>query len=392
MTESTAFTVKMRMLLLMLAFHQGLAFQPITTTITLSTTKATCADAFIKESNKFGSNNKPRSNTKLVLNGEKYGRGAEIYPVTNEIDFKLTDSFANGVLPPSVQTIMDDDLNPDDVKVLTEETTNENEEKSSTSSTSSTSKVTNAINSILKSAAASQTQTSPLIDQTPLNKRPPFIALTLMVLGLITPNHILSVTFISAYLLGLGFVASSPKSLDNMNPMVRSIPPQGHVPALLSNPLGSLISNNPNYTTWLRLGVVFGYVAPLLYIIQTILDGRQHLSEMIATNLFLLSCQITTEDVSRKVLTPLPIRILIPLIYNSLRLGPLYDWVLCWSDMSQIGRVLAVGNFVYWGVNLFMFLIPVAAMKYMRAYFYAVEAEEVTVRDGDEDNIGLLGR
>jgi len=99
-----------------------------------------------------------------------------------------------------------------------------------------------------------------------------------------------------------------------------------------------------------------------------------------------------TEEMSRKVLTPLPIRVLIPLIYNSLRMGPLYQWVLCWSSMSAFGKLLSLTNFVYWGVNLFLFLIPVASMRYLRSYFFCVEAEEVVVRDGDEDNIGLLGR
>ena len=347
------------------------------------------------------------------LKGEKYGRGAEIYPVTNEIDFKLTDSFANGVLPPSVQVVIDEDNETKKKNIqklngmmkMTNETngqaqsntkdntTVEEESLTANGSSTSTSKVTNAINSILRSAAESQTEKSPLVDSTPFNKRPPFIALTLMTLGLITPNHILSVLFLSGYLIGLGFVAASPKSMDNMNPIVWSVPPQGHVPNLLSNPLGSSISNNPAYINWLRFGVVFGYLGPILYVIQTILDGQQHLSETIAANIFLLSCQITTEDLSRsKVVTPLPIRVLIPLMFNTLRMGTLYDWILCWGDMSQNGKGLAVVNFVYWGMNLFLFLIPVATMKYMRAYFYAVEAEEVAVRDGDEDSVGLLGR
>jgi hypothetical protein len=59
--------------------------------------------------------------------------------------------------------------------------------------------------------------------------------------------------------------------------------------------------------------------------------------------------------------------------------------------MPDVGKVLAVVNFVYWGMNLFFFLIPVATMKYMRSYFYGVEAEEVIVRSGDEENIGFLG-
>ncbi len=332
-----------------------------------------------------------------LLFGEKYGRGAEIYPVTNEIDFKLTDSFANGILPPSVQEVIDkkEDESTTDLEELNQpsiENNNNNDDNTDNDEMKNNNSMTSAINSILRSAAKSQTEKSPLIDSTPLNKRPPFIAFLLLALGLISPKQILIVTFLSAYFIGLGFQASSPKSIDNMNPILWTIPPQGHIPKQLSNPLGNSISNDPNYISWLRIGVVLGYVAPIVYVVTTILNGQQILSETIATNIFLLCCQITTEDVSKKVLTPLPIRVLIPLIYNTVRLGSLYDWVfVCWNDMNQIGKILAVGNFVYWGVNLFLFLIPVATMKYMRAYFYSVEAEEVTVRDGDEDNIGLLG-
>ena len=176
------------------------------------------------------------------------------------------------------------------------------------------------------------------------------------------------------------------------------------VPELMSDllaifccgPLGKVIlgqiGNSQTYFSWLRTGVIFGYVMPFLYLFKTVLAGHKHLSETIASNVFLISCQIMTEEMSRKVLTPLPIRILIPLIYNSLRMGPLYEWVLCWSTMSKYGKILSLVNFLYWGMNLFLFLIPIASMKYMRSYFFCVEAEEVVVRDGDEDNIGLLRR
>jgi len=55
-------------------------------------------------------------------------------------------------------------------------------------------------------------------------------------------------------------------------------------------------------------------------------------------------------------------------------------------------KILSLSNVIYWGSNLFAFLIPIATIKYMRTHFFCVEAEEVVVRDGDEDNIGFLGR
>ena len=335
-----------------------------------------------------------RSTTTSTILREKYTKGAEIYPATNENQFKLTDSFPGGVLPPSVQATIDN------VNLSDEEIKDEEEMEGDIPTTTTVipaeqipkrTRVKKVIQKILRSAAESETETAPLVDNRPLDKRPTLIAAFLMVLGLIKPNHFLTVVFMSGYLIALGLLSSSPKSVENMNPILWSMPPQGHVPSLLSNPLGS-IGNSQNYFSWLRIGVVFGYVTPFIYLFQTILAGHKHLSETIASNIFLMSCQIMTEGMARKVLTPLPIRILIPLIYNSLRMGPLYQWMMCWSTMSNFGKILSVTNFVYWGANLFLFLIPIASLRYMRSYFFCVEAEEVVVRDGDEDNIGLLGR
>ena len=52
-------------------------------------------------------------------------------------------------------------------------------------------------------------------------------------------------------------------------------------------------------------------------------------------------------------------------------------------------RILGVVNLVYWYANLMLFL-PVAAIRYLRAYSYCVEAVEVTVRKGHEQSVGLL--
>lgn len=72
-------------------------------------------------------------------------------------------------------------------------------------------------------------------------------------------------------------------------------------------------------------------------------------------------------------------------------MGPLYYWLMSWPAMSRLGRLLALGNFLYWGANLFGFLIPIATMRYMRCHFFCVEAEEVIMRPGDEEKVGLLG-
>lgn len=58
--------------------------------------------------------------------------------------------------------------------------------------------------------------------------------------------------------------------------------------------------------------------------------------------------------------------------------------------MGKLARVVAAANLGYWALNLFVFLLPIAAMRYLRAHFYGVEAEEVTVRGGFDVSVGLL--
>jgi hypothetical protein len=58
--------------------------------------------------------------------------------------------------------------------------------------------------------------------------------------------------------------------------------------------------------------------------------------------------------------------------------------------MGRLGRLVAAANLGYWALNLFVFLIPLATMRYLRAHFYGVEAEEVKLRSGFDASAGLL--
>jgi len=108
--------------------------------------------------------------------------------------------------------------------------------------------------------------------------------------------------------------------------------------------------------------------------------------------MFLLCFQALTEAVARTALLPLPIRILIPISYNTLRLSSLQSWAFSTapSVIPKSLQVLGIANLLYWYANLFLFLVPVGVMRYLRAHFYCVEAVEVTVRKGGEGSVGLL--
>ena len=58
--------------------------------------------------------------------------------------------------------------------------------------------------------------------------------------------------------------------------------------------------------------------------------------------------------------------------------------------LGPIGRTLGIVNVMYWATNLLAFLIPIASVRYMRAHFFGVEAQEVTTRIGLEETIGLI--
>ena len=60
------------------------------------------------------------------------------------------------------------------------------------------------------------------------------------------------------------------------------------------------------------------------------------------------------------------------------------------THLGYIGRGLAIANAVYWTINLFAFLLPIATIRYMRAHFFAVEAEVVVTRAGLEETVGLI--
>lgn len=87
---------------------------------------------------------------------------------------------------------------------------------------------------------------------------------------------------------------------------------------------------------------------------------------------------------------PLPLRILVPVLYNASRLFYLWSWATTTTTTQLGSRCLGTVNFAYWSLNLFAFLVPIASIRYMRAHFFGVEAQEVTTRIGLEETVGLI--
>lgn len=308
-----------------------------------------------------------------------YGRGSEIWPPPGDEPIRLEQSFPNGVLPDIVLEALAN-VPPTPVEETAEE------EESTTKRRRAYRRVPRAIGRILRRAASAQRSTEAgkpsLMDKTPL-----VLAAGLVLTGMIRPLDALLVTFLSGYFVILFLWARSLRR-DGVTPLLPSLPPQGHVPFLVSNPLEPNFSLSFDY--WLKAGALLGLLAPLGMMLRYATTDRMECARACARPLFFVCCQAISEAISRRSLTPLPIRILIPVAYNTVRIGYLWHWSNLPLKLGGLGRALAIANLTYWMANLFGFLIPVAAVKYMRAHFFAVEASEVTMHPGMEDSVGLM--
>lgn len=307
----------------------------------------------------------------------QYGKGTDIWPPTNDGPVNLADSFPNGQIPENVANL----LNPGGSSAGEHPKPMKRPWKEW---------IPRAIDRILRRAATREEE-QVLTRTRELDRTPLVVALSL--LWFVQPLDLLLVTFLSGYVCLLTRLSMGTGGVPNLP----ALPPQGHVPSFISNPLGYRITNSVVYERWLKLGVLTGLIAPLLWIGKHALMAARSAGpasvmdiSLAARPLFLLSCQAVTESLTRShtLSVPLPIRILVPVAYNSIRLPYLYKWALC-PQLGTVGRLLAVLQLSYSFLNLFGFLLPIAVLKYMRAHFFAVEAEQVITRKGMEETLGM---
>jgi hypothetical protein len=308
-----------------------------------------------------------------------YGKGAEIWPPTNEGIVDLKDSFPNGILPDDVAKRYQQQrrIIEDEVAAPADSPLQERRKRRWTI-------LPPRVTRILRRAATGEEENEQATQ--PIDRTPAIVGLAC--LSMVQPIDLLLVTFLSGYFCLLANWSNLASRTGI--PSLPALPPQGHVPVQISNPLGYHLSQSPIYDKWLKLGIFLGLFAPVLWIYHHTYGGGCLDAALAGRPLFLLCCQAISESLSRRQLisTPLPIRILIPVAYNSVRLTYLWRFVVA-PGLGWAGLLLAISNFLYWSVNLFGFLIPVATMKYMRTHFFFVEAQQVTIRVGMEETVGL---
>ncbi|KAK8924039.1 hypothetical protein KSP39_PZI019462 [Platanthera zijinensis] len=138
------------------------------------------------------------------------------------------------------------------------------------------------------------------------------------------------------------------------------------------------------FRAYVMLGTVLGLFLPLAYVLGGFARGDDQAVRSATPHLFLLSCQILSENVisGLSIFSP-PVRAIISLLYTARRIFVIVDWNYdVWmnkavSDVAPIkdvawfwfGRGLSMANLVYFSVNLFGFLIPRFLPRSFERYF-----------------------
>ncbi|KAK4431475.1 hypothetical protein Salat_0909600 [Sesamum alatum] len=137
--------------------------------------------------------------------------------------------------------------------------------------------------------------------------------------------------------------------------------------------------NNRILGLYVFAAAVIGLFLPIACIIQGIFEGDKEGIYAAAPHLFLLCSQVLMEGVSFSGNFSLPIRVFVPVFYNSKRIFTIMEWVR--SEISRgaeyggsggrlyAGRALAVANMGLWCFNLFGFLLPVFLPKAFGIYY-----------------------
>ncbi|KAL8544010.1 hypothetical protein ACS0TY_004528 [Phlomoides rotata] len=129
---------------------------------------------------------------------------------------------------------------------------------------------------------------------------------------------------------------------------------------------------------------VIGLYLPIAYIFEGVFEGDKEGIKAAAPHVFLLSSQVFMEGLSFSGNFSLPIRVFVPVFYNSRRIFTIVEWLR--SEISKVdseyagsprrlyvGRALAVANMAFWSFNLFGFLIPVFLPKAFKIYYRKIK-------------------
>lgn len=332
---------------------------------------------------------------KFIGTLSSYGKGAEIWPPTNEDPIRLQDSFPHGKIPDIALSKLQGFHygNADSTNQLSQKIGGQRVVEWTTMRSPRA-----IINRILRRAAHAE-ETQDAIRTTTANKNKNernwgirlLVGITITMTRYLRPADVAVLLLLTGYLGCLTYWAQSVRP-DRITPCLPALPPTGHVPVMIANPIGYKITSSALYVFWLRLGVVLSILTPLLWWGVSVGSSSSSSAAPVvartvaaagARPLLLACCQALTEAaLTQRVLTPLPIRILVPVLYNAVRLVYLWQWIVMTN-----GSLWALSSFTYTILHLFGFLLPVAVLKYIRAHVLGVEVEQATIRPALEESV-----
>jgi hypothetical protein len=278
-----------------------------------------------------------------------YGKGAEIWPESQDDAIQLSDSFPYGQVPYAAVMAMEQsdlssvhqcveasvkqtngnnvDGDDDDVVVVVVDNVGRTSSARNTKTKEEKKKKRRYLNRILRRAAAKEELVAEQQQERQLSwgfysyKTPLLIAFSLIGRGWIRPMDIVVVACLSTYFIILNMTAQSVRDGTSV-PILPATPPQGHIPTMLLHPLGRRMERSIWYNTWLKVGILLGWLGPLSIlfvrsfvainmggVIRASGDYSRNTAGMAmgtirvyARPLFLLCCQIVTEILFRRSL------------------------------------------------------------------------------------------
>lgn len=186
------------------------------------------------------------------------------------------------------------------------------------------------------------------------------MVLVLSASGLISPEDFLFVLFSIIYMYFLSKIAF-PKLQSSAEPTV-------------FDPKNKLL------LLYVSIGAIIGLFLPIAYIFQGIFEGDKEGIKAAAPHVFLLSSQVFMEGVAFSGRFSTPVRVFVPVFYNSRRIFTITEWLRNeFSKVNEgyggsarrlyIGRGLAIANMAFWCFNLFGFLLPVYLPRAFKRYY-----------------------
>lgn len=152
-------------------------------------------------------------------------------------------------------------------------------------------------------------------------------------------------------------------------------------PSLSSTPEPPVFGhNNKILSLYVSLAALVGLFLPIAYIFEGILTGDKEGIKAASPHVFLLGSQVFLEGVSVHGDFSLPVRVFVPVLYNSRRIFTLVEWLRTEIRKGDgdfggivrrlhVGRGLAIINLVLWCYNLFGFLLPVYLPRAFKRYY-----------------------